>query len=144
MHLRPANLNDERRLLLWRNDPETRQASLNQHIISTSEHFKWLSESLHNPFRKLLIAEKNGIPVGTFRIDEKPHSLYLSWTIAPEWRRRGLGKEMIETVKIDKHKPLKAAIRKTNIPSIKLALHLGLSVAGEENGFYIFIKNQYE
>ena len=54
MVLRPANLEDERRLLLWRNDPETRKASLTQHVIGKKEHSQWLRASLANPDRRIL------------------------------------------------------------------------------------------
>ena len=140
MVLRPANLEDENRLLLWRNDPVTRHASLTQHIIGKKEHARWLRESLTNPHRTIYVAEKDGIPVGTFRVDSQEDLLFLSWTIAPPWRNRGFGREMVETVKIEDHKILKAVIRKDNIPSAKLALHLGMSLQTEKEGLLFFIK----
>lgn len=140
MVLRPANLNDENRLLFWRNDPVTRQASLTQHIIGKKEHAKWLRNCLSDPSRKIYVAEKNGIPVGTFRIDSQEEWLFLSWTIAPSWRHRGLGREMVESVRIDDHKALKAVIRKNNVPSTKLALYMGLSLQSEEEDLLFYFK----
>jgi len=141
MFLRPAIPDDENRLLLWRNDSVTRQASLTQHIIGKKEHSMWFRESLANPFRKIYVAEKDGVPVGTFRVDSKNDLLFLSWTIAPSWRHLGFGMEMIETAELDDHKSLKAIIRKENIPSIKLALHLGMSLQLEKEGLLFFTKN---
>lgn len=140
MVLRSANLDDESRLLVWRNDPVTRQASLTQHIIGKKEHARWLRESLANPLRKIYVAEKDGIPVGTFRVDSQEDLLFLSWTIAPSWRHRGFGREMVETVKVEDHKALKAVIRKDNIPSTKLAVHMGMSLQMEEDGLLFFLK----
>jgi RimJ/RimL family protein N-acetyltransferase len=140
MILRPANLDDENRLLIWRNDPVTRQASLSQHVIGKKEHARWLRKSLSDPARKIFVAEKDGIPIGTFRIDSQEELLFLSWTIAPSWRHRGLGREMVESARIDDHKALKAVIRKNNIPSTKLALHLGLSLQSEEEDLLFYFK----
>lgn len=125
---------------MWRNDPVTRYASLTQHIIRKKEHSRWLRDSLANPNRKIYVAEKDGVPVGTFRVDLQADLLFLSWTIAPLWRQRGFGTEMVETVQIEDHKVLKAVIRKDNIPSKKLALHLGMSLQTEKEGLLFFIK----
>lgn len=144
MLLRPAIINDKEILLYWRNDPDTRNMSVNHHIISDSEHSDWIEKSFTNPNRGIYIAEENGIPVGTFRIDEKKTFLLLSWTIAPEWRQKGLGKKMVTTIDIPKHKPWKAVIRKINIPSIKLARHLGMSVRKEAKDFFVFVKEGNE
>ncbi len=140
MVLRPASLEDEKRLLIWRNDPVTRHASLTQHIIGKNEHARWLRESLANPNRKIYIAEKDGVPVGTFRIDSETDLLFLSWTIAPVWRQMGLGKRMVKTAEIEEYKPIRAVIRKDNIPSAKLALHMGMSLQMEEDGLLYFLK----
>ena len=140
MVLRPANPEDESRLLVWRNDPATRHASLTQHIIGKKEHAMWLRESFANPNRKIYVAEKNGIPVGTFRVDSHADLLFLSWTIAPAWRQRGFGTDMVETVEIEDHKALKAVIRKDNIPSKKIALQLGMSLQTEKEGLLFFIR----
>ncbi len=140
MFLRPANLEDEDRLLIWRNDPDTRNASLTQHIITEDEHSKWLRASLANPLRQIYVAEKDGIPIGTFRVDSQDDLLFLSWTIAPSCRHLGYGREMVETARIDKHKALKAVIRKDNIPSTKLALHLGMFLQAEKDELLFFIK----
>lgn len=141
MILRPANTGDEYILLVWRNDPVTRHASLTQHIIGKKEHSQWLKESLGNPSRKIYIAEKDGIPIGTFRVDSQEDIFFLSWTIAPNWRHRGFGKKMVETAEIEDYKSLKAVIRQDNIPSTKLALHLGMSLHLEKDGLLFFIKN---
>lgn len=141
MILRLAESYDEELLLSWRNDPVTRNASLTQHVIGKREHSKWFSMSLANPNRQIYIAENNGLPVGTFRIDTEAEFLFLSWTIAPEWRKKGLGKKMLQIAEIDEYKNLKAIIRKDNIPSIKLAHQLGLSLKIENNGLLYYLKN---
>ncbi|MCK5672402.1 MAG: GNAT family N-acetyltransferase [Spirochaetales bacterium] len=140
MILRPAIPDDENQLLQWRNDSVTRQASLTQHIIGKNEHARWLRDSFSNPSRKIYVAEKDGVPIGTFRVDSQNDLLFLSWTIAPSWRHLGYGREMVESVRIEDNKSLKAIIRKNNIPSVKLALHLGMSLQSEKDGLLYFVK----
>lgn len=140
MRLRLASLADEKRLLKWRNDPATRRACLTQHIISRDEHARWLRETLSNPNRSLFIAEIAGIPVGTIRVDTETDCYYLSWTIAPLLRHHGLGKKMVETLNLTGIMPIRAVIKKDNLPSAKLALHLGMQVQREERGILVFAR----
>jgi len=67
--LRPATLQDADMLLGWRNDSETRKASKNSTRVVKKEHLAWLSKTLGNTNRRLLISEKNGEPIGSVRAD---------------------------------------------------------------------------
>ena len=152
MKLRKATYNDWKILFSWRNDKLTRKNFLNTNKIKDKEHKKWLEETLENPYRLLLIAMEKlhsnlaPIPVGTVRIDvhpfftQKTESADLSWTVAPEFRKRGLGKKMvkkaIQYIKSGKIyseipygieiKMIEAEIKRNNIASQKIAEHAGL------------------
>lgn len=91
MHLRPASMNDAQRLFDWRNDPETRANSLNSDVLAWEDHIAWLQRVLANPDRQLFVAEVDGVSVGTGRADRSVDATELSWTIAPEARRKGYG-----------------------------------------------------
>ncbi|MBW6487332.1 MAG: hypothetical protein K0B01_14400 [Syntrophobacterales bacterium] len=67
--LRPATIQDADMLLDWRNDPETRKASHSTSEVVTEEHIAWLTKTLGNANRRLLVAEEDGAPVGTVRAD---------------------------------------------------------------------------
>lgn len=130
MNLRPAALADAERLFFWRNDPETRQASRNTDPVSWDSHIAWLTSSLVNPNRQILIAiNDDGIPCGTIRIDGDE----LSWTTAPEFRGQGIATEMVKAVTV---RPgcYTAFIKPENAASIRVAEKCGFTMTGEENG----------
>lgn len=140
MRLRPASLDDESRLLSWRNDPATRKANLSQKEIPRREYDQWLRQILADSRKSLLIAEINGKAVGTVRIDAEVDCVYLSWTIDPELRNRGLGTEMVEALSLQYNKPVKAVIRKYNTPSIRLACHLGMHLQRVEKDLLVYFR----
>lgn len=95
--LRPATLADSTLLLEWRNDPLTRAMSISTDEVHLAAHEAWLARSLDNPDRSLLIAEHDGRPVATVRIDRGDET-ELSWTVAPIARGRGVGSAAVSTV----------------------------------------------
>ncbi|MEK7551841.1 MAG: GNAT family N-acetyltransferase [Patescibacteria group bacterium] len=129
--LRPATIADALMLLEWRNDEETRRQSVNMDKVLLETHLPWLEKVIANPNRKLMIAELEGTPVGTVRLDiEEPRS-ELSWTIAPKMRGKGFGTLMvIEAVKYF-NKPLKIIIKPGNLASFKVAEKAGFKKINE-------------
>ncbi len=122
--------NDDWKLLLdWRNDVATRNASRTSELIHESQHREWLSKCLADRQRELLIAESNGNPIGTVRVDYGEVS-ELSWTVAPAYRGLGYGGRMLrEAVRLlaesRKTCVLQAVAREDNLASIKMAESVG-------------------
>lgn len=125
MNLRLATMDDAEILLAWRNDPLTRAMSHNTQELSLGEHLKWLGKTLSNTSRRLYIAEVNGIPIGTVRADIGD-TTELSWTVAPEYRRRGYGKQMV-CLASKLHWPVRAEIKPNNSASAKIAEAAGMT-----------------
>jgi RimJ/RimL family protein N-acetyltransferase len=97
MQLRPASADDEARLLEWRNDPQTRAMAITQAPVPLADHRRWLAARLDDADTLLTIAEEDGEPVGTVRLDRhSPAEAELSITIAPSARGRGLARLAIE------------------------------------------------
>ncbi len=140
--LRLATLADADLLLAWRNDSETRQFSHHTHEISRSEHIAWLAKTLANPERKLFIAELAGKPVGTVRADHQSNVWEISWTIAPEARGQGIGKEMVRTLALQIQDPIRAEIKAGNVASIKIAEFAGLHFSHESQGTLHYIRSE--
>ncbi len=92
--------------------------SRNQDTVTVSEHRKWFQNNKH----KIYIAEVNGTPVGTCRIDTVSE---LSWTIAPEHRREGYGTEMVKQM-VQKFDNPVACIKPENTASLKIAERAGM------------------
>lgn len=142
MSFRKAAKNDSEMLLRWRNDPETRDNSLNTGIVRPEEHEAWLDKTLKNPNRILFVVEENGQAVGTMRADklDAGDGYELSWTVAPEFRGRGIGKKMLlHAVGKFNNSNLKAVIKKENIASIKIAQAAGFKQESEENGIPVWM-----
>jgi RimJ/RimL family protein N-acetyltransferase len=143
MIIREATLLDADRLRDWRNDPFTCAMSRNPSPVGVEEHLEWFRSKLNDPCCYLGIAEDDmGEPVGTIRLDRSdPNTLdgQLSWTVAPEFRRRGIGKRMVQMMvsRFADHSIL-AHIRVDNIPSMKIALSSGMVPTKMEQGFIRF------
>lgn len=123
--LRRATMDDAEVLLSWRNDPETVAGSRDQRIVPLADHLRWLSDLLATPSRNLYIAEKNGIPVGTVRVDSNNNEAELSWTVAPDYRGRGYGKQMVQAIVKTGGFQYWAETRLDNIASVRLVQSLG-------------------
>jgi len=136
MLLREATFNDWKILLEWRNNPDTRKNSLNNEVIDIDTHKKWLKKVLSNKNIKLFIVIESDIPVGTVRADydEESNSFKLSWTVAPDYRGKGLGKRMVKLLVDKLNSKVKAEIKKENISSLKIAQYAGLHIYKEKNG----------
>jgi len=88
MNIRPAELKDSLDILRWRNDTHTRLMSRNQQVVAVDEHSN----------RMLLIGELVNQSLGMVRFDRLENSSQweISITLAPEFRNRGLSKELLE------------------------------------------------
>jgi len=138
--LRPATFQDAALLLAWRNDPETRAASHNTSELMKDEHLAWLKNTLNDASKKLFIAEENGLPVGTVRADREDGIHELSWTVAPNERGHGIGKEMLLMMIRELAEPVRAEIKVWNKAAIRMAEHAGMKYEREENGVLHYVK----
>ena len=141
MKIRRATIQDADLLLKWRNDPQTKKASYTKHEIRSDEHITWLIKILNDTNRKLLIAEENGVPVGTIRVDYSDGIYELLWTVAPEMRGRGIGKEMVSIVARQIVSPIRAKIYPGNEASVRIAEYAGMLYDREEDGFLHYRRN---
>ena len=129
LHLRPATMDDAKMLFGWRNDPVTREASHNSDEVQWESHMEWLKKSLVSNTRILYIAEADGTPVGTMRADKENGEQEMSWTVAPEARGKGVGKQMVLQFvqEVLPGAKIVACIKHGNVASEKIAQALGLS-----------------
>lgn len=133
--LRAATSDDGARLLAWRNDPETRRQSVTQGEVAAADHATWLARSLASDDRTLLVAEHEGTPVGTVRLDREPADAWeVSITVAPEARGKRLASAMLVAAEAVARTRgailLTARIRKDNAGSL---------AAFERAGYHAFV-----
>jgi UDP-2,4-diacetamido-2,4,6-trideoxy-beta-L-altropyranose hydrolase len=141
--LRQATADDSEMLFNWRNDPDTRVNSLNSREISRSEHESWFARILTDPGRKIFVAMKYNEPVGTLRVDfDADHRFAeLSWTVSPRFRGKGFGKEiLVAACNRFGGTNLKARIKSSNLPSIKMASACGFQLFDEIDGVQSWFK----
>lgn len=138
LNLRPATIGDAAPLLAWRNDALTRESSRDPREIGPSEHRQWLTSALRDPDRSILIAELDGVPMGTVRAEPKVGARELSWNVAPEFRGMGLGAIMLRSALEVIPLPVRAVVRESNAASLRIAAAAGLKQVETKDGFTIW------
>ena len=96
--LRPAAATDCQQVWIWRNDPETREASFTSAQIPMDVHERWFSDALHRDERKLFIIVAGAMAVGTARLDIVGGEAAVSIALAREWRGRGVGSSALRVL----------------------------------------------
>jgi RimJ/RimL family protein N-acetyltransferase len=138
IHLRLARPEDGSQLLVWRNDAITRCNSLSSDFVTAEQHTKWLTNSLKNPDRQLYIAETDDIAIGTVRVDSSANTHTISWTLAPEYRGKGLAKAMVAMLVKRLRGTIVAEILPGNTASIRVAEHAGLRYQYSRNNILYY------
>lgn len=142
--LRPASSSDSDRLLEWRNEPTTRENSLDQKLIPKTEHEAWFLRSLAlAPNRLIFIGESAEGPIGSIRADLLENGCYqLSWMVAPHARGRGFGKQLLRQFcrKFAKHR-LTAQIKATNGASIGMVEACGFKLDSTSDGVQLWLRD---
>lgn len=98
-----ATLDDRDALLAWRNDEETRRASVSQGEVSREQHAAWMDRTLASSEHALFVArDEAGARVGQGRIDLAPAAGAGAWevsiTVAPEARGRRLSTPLLRAL----------------------------------------------
>ncbi len=138
---REVTPNDSTILLEWRNDPLTRNNSISMEEVHKDDHEKWLEGVLVDPNVKLLIALFEGNEIGTVRgKKDSAGEWYISWTVSPNQRGKGLGKQMVKAFVSTLSGSIKAIVKDGNVASSKIATYAGLEQISEENGIVTFLR----
>lgn len=141
MHLRAVSIEDAPLLFEWRNDPLTRANSLSTDAVEYASHLAWVQRAIDSPMRDLYLAVVDGVPVGTVRFDRDGDVRELSWTIAPEHRGQGHGKQMVRLAAGMSALPVRAVIKVGNIASIKIAEAAGLGLVSASEGLLHYARH---
>lgn len=80
----------------WANNEDTRKASYSQACIPWEEHIRWFDAVQRNKNHRFYIANNgSNKPVGQIRFAIEGKDSIVSFSVAPESRRRGYGKAML-------------------------------------------------
>lgn len=99
IQFRVAEIGDAKLLFGWKNDEETRHASIDPSEVHWDDHMRWLRAALASCERTIELAffpDRPNEPVGVVRFDRRGDETELSWTVAPQMRGRGIGKKMVK------------------------------------------------
>ena len=102
--LRKAKLTDEKLILNWANDQETRKWSLSSTMISTLEHHQWFERKVNSPNVLMLILERRKKPAGLARLEISAGGIVLHYLIAPDERGKGLASRLLIMAMSEKRK----------------------------------------
>lgn len=130
-YLRPARAEDEQLLLTWANDKLVRANAFDPRPIAPQDHHRWLSSRLADPTNcRLLVAEtSSGIPLGQVRFDRRDQAWVIDYSVAPQFRGRGLGKAILQAA-IGQMKPgetIVGEVLANNLASHKVFQSLGFA-----------------
>ncbi len=128
LHVRPAELCDSRDVWNWRNDPDTRSASRETAPVPWDVHEAWFARALSDPSKILLVGVdlETRDKVGLVRLDQLESGQRLvGINMAPEWRGRGVGRQLLAKALERASGRLLAEVRPENTASIRLFEKLG-------------------
>ncbi len=141
LRLRPATAADVLSVWRWRNDPESRAASRRSEEVPYSTHEAWFARVLADSDHTLLIATTGeGETIGMVRLDPlRGGETEISINVAPEWRGRGAGTELIrQLVQREPGRRLVAEVRPENLRSVRLFERCAFTRRGEADGMIVF------
>jgi RimJ/RimL family protein N-acetyltransferase len=125
---REANLKDCKLYWHWANDPEVRKNAFNSNPISWEEHQLWFSSKLKDSKSVLLISESQYGPVGQIRLDGETAQKTISYSVARQYRGKGIGKKLVSRVITSRPsfaKSFLAEVKKENVASANIFERLG-------------------
>ena len=93
--LREAKWEDMEQFFLWANDKEVRKNSFSMDPISYEEHQEWYEKKLEEETTQMYILCDGSLEVGSLRLEYDAQGAEISYSIAPEYRGHGYGKELI-------------------------------------------------
>jgi len=142
--LRPASIDDARRLFAWADEPHTRAMSGRDAPLDWTRHVRWLEDVLVDPSRHLYVAEQaDGRAIGQCRVDVEPVETgpapdapdrigRVSIAVAPEHRGRGCATAILARVveraeaELGVH-ALRAVVLNDNAASLRLFARAGFA-----------------
>ena len=107
-------------------------------VVEEQAHLRWLADTLADPRRHLFVIEDVDGPVGQLRLDVHGRSAEVSIAVAEAARGRGVARAALHAADATGRElgltELRAFVRQSNEPSIRLFDRAGYRHAGEADG----------
>ncbi len=139
--LRLAEKGDIKLLFEWRNDVTVRMNSIYTKPILYENHCTWFDKKQQDINSNIYICMYGGQPIGQIRIDYQENKAEISYSLAKEYRGKGLGEitlhslEEKECVRL-KGKTLTGIVKRNNIASQRCFEKLGYTKKIEDDYVY--------
>lgn len=131
MILRPATLADEKFLLNLRNDPVVCAMSWMRKPVAPKTHHEWLCKALReNVSQRVWVAHAWYHDVGTARLYRDGKDVEFSIALCPEYRGKGLSRDLVGLMLPEAEKLGKVGVAKINadnLPSLLAFLKNGFT-----------------
>lgn len=141
LRVRHARLSDEALLLIWANDPETRQNSFSPDHIPAEDHRRWFYNRLRNldGCRLYIVETEDRIPIGQVRFEKNDHKWEIDYSLAPHFRRKGLGRPLLKAALLKMRSEYPGAlvlgrVKPDNLPSRKIFESLDFDIVPNSGG----------
>ena len=121
-YLRLAEIEDVRQYYEWANDKEVRKNAFNTNFIEWENHINWFTSKLDdNNTRLFVMCNAQNIPVGQVRIDKNDNNWIIDYSIDKDYRKQGLGTEIIRLlIKENINLRLIAHVKTDNVSSCRV------------------------
>lgn len=128
----------KKKLLSWANDPITRKNSFTMDEISPDRHHQWFYDKLRDMENVFLyiIETEDQVPIGQVRFERNGELWEIDYSLATEFRNRGVGRALLKTGLCEFRKEHIGAIvlgwvKEENSPSCKVFESLNFSSKSE-------------
>lgn len=144
MRCRLITLDDSNDVLTWRNDPGSREMSINAGVITQVEHSLWFANMLDSASHIGIIGEIKNEKIGVVFVLIRNRTAKVSINLNPLHRGKRLGSmllrsSMLEVQKLcPKLQKFTAEIKDTNAASIKIFVQNGFYLHANKNGLSIY------
>jgi hypothetical protein len=145
MFCRLITLEDSSDVLTWRNNPVSREMSINSSVISQVEHSNWFAEMLANANHIGLIGEINGQKIGVIFMVISGGTSKVSINLNPLHRGKGFAGSLLRSSILEVQKIFPtvqqfiAKIKDTNPASMKIFVQNGFNVHIKKANSFIYI-----
>jgi RimJ/RimL family protein N-acetyltransferase len=130
--LRPVNKEDIELLFEWANDSEVREMAVNSERIVWEDHHCWFNKKLTNTDTRIFILTDGDQNFGQIRFDKSEEGWTIDYSIGREFRKKGLGNEIIRLgIEVMKSEKLIAFVKPQNMSSMHVFEKQGFRFEGE-------------
>lgn len=139
--VRVAQPDDSLRIWEIKNNPLTRQASINQDEVPWEKHKSWFHQKyIVNKANSCFVLDHDGNVAGYCRFDSEKDSFRVSIALDPVHHGQGLGSLFLAeaSAQFGKDRSLTAEVKKNNYPSVQIFKKAGFHITNEDSEYFYF------